>query len=160
SLAALRACFIEIAEPVTINPEGGGAGGSAGDAGTGAAGTTGGASATSGTGGASGVTGVGGSGACGGGCGPQCTSCDAVPNAMGACDSRAGACVISSCTKGFVDCDGDAGNGCEVNFGPVGILDEKSDGGGGSIALIPMLSGTPKITGNPLALTNWDAAKS
>ncbi|MDO9017600.1 MAG: hypothetical protein Q7V43_11865 [Myxococcales bacterium] len=45
-----------------------------------------------------------------GGCGMRC----APANAAGAC--VAGACTIAACTGGAADCDGAAGNGCEVNL--------------------------------------------
>ncbi|MEZ4222246.1 MAG: hypothetical protein R3B13_15020 [Polyangiaceae bacterium] len=42
------------------------------------------------------------------------TSCGAciVPNAVAAC---APACAVGSCSTGYADCDGSAGNGCEIN---------------------------------------------
>ena len=45
-----------------------------------------------------------------GGCGMRC----APTNAVGAC--VAGACEVAACTGGYADCDGAAGNGCEVNL--------------------------------------------
>jgi hypothetical protein len=44
-----------------------------------------------------------------GACGLQCR----FPNAAAAC--TAGRCAIGACVAGFVNCDGDATNGCEVN---------------------------------------------
>lgn len=44
-----------------------------------------------------------------GGCGLACAELD---GAVVACD--AGACVLDTCEPGRADCDGDAGNGCEV----------------------------------------------
>jgi hypothetical protein len=45
-----------------------------------------------------------------GGCGMRC----APANAAGAC--VAGVCTVAACTGSFADCDGAAGNGCEVNL--------------------------------------------
>jgi hypothetical protein len=44
-----------------------------------------------------------------------CTPCD-LANAAAIC-SRGGACTISTCDKGFTDCDGQAANGCETETG-------------------------------------------
>ncbi|MGK3992346.1 hypothetical protein [Sorangium sp. So ce1024] len=44
-----------------------------------------------------------------GGCGTVC----ALPNAAEAC--LGGTCVLTACEPGFVNCDGDPANGCEVN---------------------------------------------
>jgi hypothetical protein len=46
-------------------------------------------------------------GACGRACAPA--------NGTGAC--AAGRCAVAACSAGFADCDGDAGNGCEVRLG-------------------------------------------
>ena len=43
-------------------------------------------------------------------CGGPCT----LPNATAEC--RAGECAVVACETGFVDCDGEAANGCEVLF--------------------------------------------
>ncbi len=47
----------------------------------------------------------------------HCGACNArcaPANAAGAC--LAGSCTVAACTGGFSDCDGAAGNGCEVNL--------------------------------------------
>ncbi len=46
-------------------------------------------------------------GACGVGCNPS--------NGTGSCAT--GACTVVACSAGYADCDGKAGNGCEVNIG-------------------------------------------
>ncbi len=46
-------------------------------------------------------------------CGACGRACASLPNATVAC--VAGACAIGSCNSGFLDCDGNAANGCEVN---------------------------------------------
>ncbi len=43
-------------------------------------------------------------------CGHACSAPNGAPSCMG------GACGIASCNKGFADCDGQAGDGCEVNI--------------------------------------------
>ncbi len=45
-----------------------------------------------------------------GACGARC----AAPNATSACVS--GQCAIGACSQGFANCDGNVGNGCEVNL--------------------------------------------
>ncbi len=45
-----------------------------------------------------------------GACGRAC----ALPNAVAGC--AGGACVVAACSAGFADCDGQAGNGCEVDL--------------------------------------------
>lgn len=50
------------------------------------------------------------------GCSPEsCGPCDTMENAVPRCES--GACVLGGCAAGFGDCDGDAQNGCETQFG-------------------------------------------
>jgi alpha-tubulin suppressor-like RCC1 family protein len=50
----------------------------------------------------------------GGSCGyTQSDRTCSLPNATSSCSG--GRCVVSSCATGFADCDGDAGNGCEVD---------------------------------------------
>ncbi len=46
-------------------------------------------------------------------CGTCTTRCE-YPNATAVC--RAGACAFGACLPGFADCDGDHGNGCEVQI--------------------------------------------
>jgi hypothetical protein len=43
----------------------------------------------------------------------SCNACPAFPNASAICGD-AGACAMGPCNNGFLDCDGLAGNGCEV----------------------------------------------
>jgi len=151
SLATLRACFVEIADPAGGVPDGGGTAGSVGSGGVSASGGIGGASAGIGgvsVGGASGggVGGVDGSGGCSGGCGAQCVSC-AGGNAVRTCDEDAGACLITSCNDGFVDCNGDGSDGCEVNFGPFQEeLAERNDADAGRVYLVSRLPGAPSVT--------------
>ncbi len=47
-------------------------------------------------------------------CGDCGVACKNPPNAVAVCS--VGACFIASCTQGWFDCDGDAGNGCEANL--------------------------------------------
>lgn len=58
-------------------------------------------------------------------CGMSCVDTDQSPAHCGGCDRRctvpratagcaAGRCTVASCEQGFLDCDGDATNGCEV----------------------------------------------
>jgi hypothetical protein len=58
-------------------------------------------------------------------CGACATSCPAAANAAAAC--AGGACAIA-CNAGYLDCDKDASNGCEVN----GLADAKSCGACGA----------------------------
>jgi hypothetical protein len=43
-----------------------------------------------------------------------CAKCE-FPNATAACDQD-GACSIGGCVTGYVDCDGNTGNGCETHY--------------------------------------------
>ncbi len=45
-----------------------------------------------------------------GSCGNVCT---VLPNAQSTC--QMGSCILSSCSPGFANCDGNSGNGCETN---------------------------------------------
>lgn len=85
---------------------------------------------TGGTSGTSGTSGTGGTGACDGGktCGQLCVPIDDpaygcaadfcepcwIPGAVAKCSD--GACAVAQCKPGFADCDGSAGNGCEVGL--------------------------------------------
>lgn len=50
-------------------------------------------------------------------CGSCTNDCTAAPHvATTACFAFSGTCEVLSCASGFQDCDGSAGNGCEVNL--------------------------------------------
>lgn len=97
-------CFVTIADPAApasggapnADSGGGGAGGEA--PGNGGIGTGGGRPTDAGDEGSSGT----------------CASCALANVRVYGCD--AGACTIAECADGFVDCDGDAANGCETDF--------------------------------------------
>ncbi len=82
----------------------GGAAGSAGESGSGGAGS--GGVAGTGSGGASGDGGIAGNGGAGG-C--QCSP----PHAFGSCVD--GGCQIVGCLDGYLDCNGEASDGCEID---------------------------------------------
>jgi len=114
-------CFVTIADPA-VQSRGGASGG--GGAGRGGSGGVSDGSAGGFAGGDAALEGApGGSGGQGGSCGP-CTK----PNVKehGCTD---GGCTIVRCDDGFVDCDGDPGNGCEADFRVTA-----SDGGTGALA--------------------------
>jgi hypothetical protein len=123
---------------LTGSPDGGGNGGTTtgGAAGSSASGGGGSSGATGGVGGGTGgvgaAGGVGGSsGTCGSGmkpCGSNCVpdndpatgcaaaSCDPCTIANGTPTCAAGACAIASCNGAFGDCNGNVGDGCELNL--------------------------------------------
>jgi len=136
-LAALifaRACLIEIEKPLEPTTPDAGVGGSVsagGSAGNGAAGngaTGGSTSGTSGNDAGDGASCPDGQKRCGGecvsnndprfGCSAEETCSDCRTNAVARCGGDAGKCVLDSCNPGFVDCNNDAQDGCEVQFGP------------------------------------------
>jgi len=161
SLVALRACFIEIQEPRSIQDDA--SSGSSGEGGSaGSVGGTGGIGAA-GSGGASGG-GIGGT--CSADCGVPCSACGNGGNAERAC-SDAGTCTIVKCADNFVDCDGDVANGCEAEFGPfangLGLGEATVDGG--TAWIIPHLTSPPSVdtpdSGVPgVTLSGWNEAKS
>ena len=134
SFAGAPGCFVTIADPAPVRGAGGGAGATsdggggltspgsggagAGDAGGASAGSAGAGAADGGCDGGRKVCG----GACVGpndpafGCGPgTCTPCALSHAASGRCEG--GACVVAECEPDWVDCDGKAENGCEIDFG-------------------------------------------
>src|SRR6185369_9799435 len=47
----------------------------------------------------------------------HCGNCNTIcnlPNGTNSCSG--GNCVVTACGAGFADCDGNAGNGCEINI--------------------------------------------
>lgn len=67
-----------------------------------------------------------------GSCGSLCT----LPHATTAC--VAGSCILAQCTPGFADCDGDPGNGCEVDLN----ADTTNCGSCGNACALPQATST------------------